>query len=51
MVVISGSEEGGIGSYRLMYIEFNMARLRYMCIYDWVTLLYSRNWHNIVSQL
>ena len=28
----------------------------YMCVYvymyyDWVTLLYSRNWHNIVNQL
>ena len=22
-----------------------------MCIYDWVTLLFSRNWHNIVNQL
>ena len=22
-----------------------------MCIYDWVTLLLSRNWHNIVNQL
>ena len=22
-----------------------------MCVCDWVTLLYSRNWHNAVSQL
>ena len=23
-----------------------------MCVwYDWVTMLYSRNWHNIVNQL
>ena len=22
-----------------------------MYMYDWVTLLYSRNWHNIVNQL
>ena len=22
-----------------------------MYTYDWVTLLYSRNWHNIVNQL
>ena len=22
-----------------------------MCIYDWVTLLYRKNWHNIVNQL
>ena len=22
-----------------------------MYVYDWVTLLYSRNWHNIVNQL
>ena len=21
------------------------------CMYDWITLLYSRNWHNTVSQL
>ena len=23
----------------------------HMCMYHWVTLLYSRNWHNIVNQL
>ena len=23
----------------------------YIYIYDWVTLLYSRNWHNIINQL
>ena len=23
----------------------------YMCIYSWITLLYTRNWHNIVKQL
>ena len=23
----------------------------YMCMYDWVTLIYSRNWHNTVNQL
>ena len=22
-----------------------------VCIYDWVNLLYNRNWHNIVNQL
>jgi len=22
-----------------------------ICIYDWVTVLYSRNWHNTVNQL
>ena len=22
-----------------------------MYVYDWVTILYSRNWHNIVNQL
>ena len=24
---------------------------KYIYIYDWVTLLHSRNWHNIVNQL
>ena len=23
----------------------------YICVYDCVTLLYSRNWHNFVNQL
>ena len=23
----------------------------YMCMYDWVTMLYSRNWHNTVNIL
>ena len=23
----------------------------FVCVYDWVTLLYNRNWHNIVNQL
>ena len=22
-----------------------------VCVRDWVTMLYSRNWHNIVNQL
>ena len=22
-----------------------------VCVYDWITLLYSKNWHNIVNQL
>ena len=28
--------------------EDNMRKRMY--IYDWVTILYSRNWHNIVNQ-
>ena len=23
----------------------------YICVYDWITFLYSRNWHKIVNQL
>ena len=29
----------------------NMRKRMYVYIYDWVTLLYSRNWHNTVNQL
>ena len=36
-------------------MEDNMRKIMctYMCVcvYNWVTLLYNRNWHNIVNQL
>ena len=32
-------------------LEDNMRKGMYICVYDWVTLLYSRNWHNTVNQL
>ena len=31
--------------------EKNLSKNGYMHMYDWVTLLYSRNYHNLVSQL
>ena len=36
-------------TYTHMYIYIHTHI--YMYMYDWVTLLYSRNWHNIVNQL
>ena len=32
-------------------MEDNIRKGVCVCVYDWVTLLYSRNWHNIVTQL
>ena len=32
-------------------MENNIRKGMCMCMYDWVTLLYNRNWHNIVNQL
>ena len=32
-------------------MEDNMAKRMRIYMYDWVTLLYSRNWHNIAHQL
>ena len=39
----------GTVSSRLM--EDNVRKGMYMYICDWITLLYSRNWHNILNQL
>ena len=32
-------------------MEDSMRKRIYIYVYDWITLLYSRNWHNIVNQL
>ena len=32
-------------------MEGNMIKRMYIYMYDWVTLLCSRNWYNIVNQL
>ena len=34
-----------------MYIYIYLYVCVFVCVCDWVTLLYSRNWHNIVNQL
>ena len=32
-------------------IDDNTEKRMYIDMYDWVTLMYSSNWHNIVNQL
>ena len=34
-----------------VWIEHNASKRMYICMYDWVTLLHSRDWYNIVNQL
>ena len=38
-------------SLGLNMVEDNMRKRVCVFIYDWVTSLYSRNWHNIVNQI
>ena len=33
-----------------IYIYTHTYKYTYICVYDWVTLLYSRNGHNTVNQ-
>lgn len=33
------------------YVGKNLQKSRYMCMYNRFTLLYCRNWYNLVNQL